>query len=362
MTNSPEFLYILLGICFLVMLFLIYLVSKGKFSKKQKNAPPNHRPNPNRDRVRSTEPLNNPSTNSSEAKLRNEISQLKETIKNLRDENSVLKMQKNSQKNQIEVLKKHNVSLQDVNVSLSSQRDKLTKSKDQLEELQRKKEDLFAMAVHDIKNPAGAIKGYVDLLRSYDLNAVEQQEIMSHLVLTSSRIIEIAQSISVIMTEPDPSGGLKLNRSSIKTLIDHVVNRNNNYAEGKGIKIVNSSSPDTPDILIDENKLDEALDNLINNAIKFGYKDTLVQVRSYFNSTYVLVEVSDNGIGISKDDLSMAFNKGQRLSSMPTGGETSSGLGLWIVKTIVEDHGGKISVESKLGAGTKFTIQLPIKV
>ncbi len=359
MTNE-IFYYSLIGLCFLVVLFVIYLASTGKFSKKV-NSPQKERSNHTEDnRAKLKKSYERTTNGSNDSFIRQDTAQLLETIRQLKDENNVLRMQTDAQKNQIEILKKQHSELTNINNDLVTQKERLTASQVQLELLQKQKEDLFAIAIHDLKNPAGAIKGYVDLLRSYDYNAVEQQEIMGHLVSTSSRIIEIAQSISVIIAEAESTGGLKLTRSPIKAMIDTVCSRNMVYAQSKGVKIINSSSPDSPAVLLDEFKFEEVIENLVNNAIKFANDGTIVQVRSYFNSTNVLVEISDNGVGMSKEDIARAFNKGAKLTARPTAGETSSGLGLWIVKNIVEGHGGRVSIESKLGAGTKFTIQLPI--
>ena len=100
----------------------------------------------------------------------------------------------------------------------------------------------------------------------------------------------------------------------------------------------------------------------INNAIKFSPPQTDVTVRSYMTETHAITEVKDNGVGMNEDDLSRIFSKGARLSSKPTGGEKSSGLGLWIAKKVVEAHGGKIVVESKKGIGSKFTFYLPFNI
>jgi signal transduction histidine kinase len=360
MTNE-ILLYLLIGLCFLIVVFVIYLASTGKLAKKQ---PVKEVSSPAQSQRSGTRAKRTSENNSVYVRTGEhfDASHYLETIKKLQDENSILKMQVDAQTNQIEILKRHNSELSDVNNELSQQKERLSSSKQQLESLQQRKEDLFAMAIHDIKNPAGAIKGYVDLLRSYDLNAVEQQEIMGHLVQTSSRIVEIAQSISTIIAEAETNNSLKLKRSPIKAIIDDVCNRNLVYANGKSVKIINSSSPDSPPVLVDKFKIEEAIENLVNNAIKFAKPETIVQVRSYFSSTDVIIEVADNGVGMSKEDAARAFSKGAKLTAQPTGGETSSGLGLWIVKNIIEGHGGKIELESKLGSGTKFTIKLPIEL
>ncbi len=352
---------ILLSLCFFVVLIIIYQASTGKFSSKlpemgKAKAKPHAHQHKNHNKRTSASII----TRSEAIKSPQEVEKLNATIFHLEDQNNVLRMQVNAQRNQIAILKKHNDGLSEINNELFKQKDMLHIREKELSDLQQRKEDLFAMTIHDLKNPAGAMKGYVDLLRSYDFNAQEQQEIMGHLLSTSSRIIEIAQSISTIIAESESGNGLKLKRTATKIIIDDICTRNNNYAKSKGIKIINTSSPDCPQILMDRFKIEEAFENLLNNAIKFGRAETIVQVRSYFTSIHVIIEISDNGVGMSQDDMAKAFIRGTKLTARPTGGETSSGLGLWIVKNIVEDHGGTVTIDSKLGAGTKFTILLPI--
>ena len=101
---------------------------------------------------------------------------------------------------------------------------------------------------------------------------------------------------------------------------------------------------------------------MLNNAIKYGPKDTEVILESFFTDTKVTIEVSDNGVGLSEEDLKNIFNKGATLSAKPTGNESSSGLGLWIVKKLVEAHHGKVWVKSKVGKGSTFVVELPINL
>jgi signal transduction histidine kinase len=142
-------------------------------------------------------------------------------------------------------------------------------------------------------------------------------------------------------------------------VIDTVFTINNAYANKKEIRLINRSSATLPNFYFDPNKMKEVVDNLINNAIKYGPKNTEVILEAFFTNSKVTIEVSDNGVGISDQDLKKIFTKGATLSAKPTGDESSSGLGLWIVKKIVEAHNGKVWVKSKVGKGTTFVVELP---
>ncbi len=276
---------------------------------------------------------------------------LKAGYNNLKEQNDFLK----SKNRELEHKMKE---LEEANLELLEKKESLQSSKEKLEMLHKQKEEIFAMAIHDIKNPVSAIKGYLDLLDSYDLTAQEQQEIMSGLMASSDKIVRLAQEIAetvILSGKIQP----KLKLSSVKDIIDSVVRQNNTYAKRKKIKLVNKSSRDLPKIEIDQDKIEEAIDNLVNNGIKYGPEGTTVQVKTYFDSKNISIEVSDDGQGMSSEDLNLIFEKGKLLSTEPTGDETRTGLGLWIVKNVVEEHNGQIKVDSKLGVGTTFTIILP---
>jgi signal transduction histidine kinase len=110
-------------------------------------------------------------------------------------------------------------------------------------------------------------------------------------------------------------------------------------------------------ILGDFNQLERALLNLVSNAIKFTPPGGRITVSSGMIKKNIAVKVKDTGVGIAPEEISRLFSEFQRLTG--SGSTEGSGLGLFIVKTIVEAHGGSVSVESAVGAGTTFTILLP---
>jgi signal transduction histidine kinase len=112
----------------------------------------------------------------------------------------------------------------------------------------------------------------------------------------------------------------------------------------------------------DEDRLREALDNLVSNAIKFSPAGGAIGVSVARVGGEILLSVEDEGPGLKPGDGARLFRRFQRLSAQPTGGESSTGLGLSIAKRIVELHGGRITGESKPARGAVFTMALPILV
>ncbi|MBU0474514.1 MAG: hypothetical protein KKF62_10150, partial [Bacteroidetes bacterium] len=250
-------------------------------------------------------------------------------------------------------------NLEDANVELLNQKENLLVKKSQLEDLHIQKDELYAVAIHDLKNPAAAMKGLIQLLDDFDLTAQEQQEIMEGLVASSESIFKLTEELSTSISNNTEQNLITLEDASLKKVIDTVFTINNAYANKKDIRIINRSSATLPNFYFDPNKIKEVIDNLINNAIKYGPKDTEVILEAFFTNSKVTIEVSDTGVGISDEDLKKIFKKGATLSAKPTGNESSSGLGLWIVKKIVEAHNGKVWVKSKLGKGTTFIVEIP---
>ncbi len=253
-------------------------------------------------------------------------------------------------------------NLEDANVELLDQKENLLVKKSQLEELHSQKDELYAVAIHDLKNPAAAIKGLIQLLDDFDLTAQEQQEIMEGIVASSESIFKLTEELSDSISQDHEQNIINIENASLKKVIDTVFTINNAYAHKKEIRLVNRSSATLPNFNFDPNKIKEVLDNLINNAIKYGPKNTEVILESFFTDTKVTIEITDTGVGLSDADLKKVFTKGGKLSSKPTGNESSSGLGLWIVKKLVEAHDGKVWVKSKLGKGSTFIVELPINL
>jgi signal transduction histidine kinase len=253
-------------------------------------------------------------------------------------------------------------NLEDANIELLNQKESLLMKKSQLEELHSQKDELYAVAIHDLKNPAAAIKGLIDLLDDFDLTAQEQQEIMEGIVASSESIYKLTEELSSSISKNEDTNSINIENASLKKVIDTIFSINNAYANKKGIRLINRSSATLPNFNFDPNKIKEVLDNLINNAIKFGPEETEVILESFFTDTKVTIEISDNGVGIPDEDLKKIFTKGGILSNKPTGDESSSGLGLWIVKKLVEAHDGKIWVKSKIGKGSTFVIELPVNL
>ena len=284
-----------------------------------------------------------------------------EELKNLSDENERLKLQIDLMISKINSLEVKTEELRRIIIELKNQRKRLTETIEKLETLHKEKEDLIEIAAHDIKNPAGTIKNLVVLLESFDLTAQEQNEIHQSLMNISNTIVAIVNNLTVSIKRSKGTFELNVSSNNINSIIENLLSRYQIVAHKKSIKLTSTLAENIPDTLCDETKIDEVIENLINNALKFAPKNSTVEVKTKKEENFIVVEVIDNGVGLTEEEARIAFDKNEKLSNTPTGGESSSGLGLWIVRKFVEKHNGRVWITSKKGTGSTFAFKIPIK-
>jgi signal transduction histidine kinase len=159
------------------------------------------------------------------------------------------------------------------------------------------------------------------------------------------------------------SGKLKLEKkkTNLAEFIKRCINLNSFYAEKKNIKLIFEFEENIPDIDIDPSKMEQLLNNLISNAIKFSHNNKRIRINLKKEADKeVLISVKDEGQGIPEKEKEKLFKPFEKLSVRGTAGESSTGLGLAITRKIAEGHGGKIRAESTVGKGSTFYVTLPV--
>lgn len=238
--------------------------------------------------------------------------------------------------------------------------DKITQKKKDLEDLQKQKEELLTMVLHDIGNPVAIIKNLVELLTSYDMSAMDQADIINQISKSTSYIINLSKEISNVLVLDSPDLQLHTIEANVNGIAGDVYTRNKVRTDKKRQEFLLQLDDSIRPISLEPHKIDEILDNLVSNAIKYTQKEGTIKLITKQLPDKVAIIVEDNGLGISDADLKDLFQKGKRLSTKPTDGESSTGFGLWIVKKLTEAHGGQIYIKSSVGAGSKFTVHLPL--
>jgi len=252
-------------------------------------------------------------------------------------------------------------SINTLNNELTNVQRELTKKNIQLERIDEQKNEYLGMAVHDLRNPIGTIMGYSEILKAeIEDNLNDEQKEMLGLIYSSSeymlKIIDDFLDVSKIQL-----GNLKLDRIlvNIEELVKQNISINLIVAQQKEINLNYTLKGEAPIVMIDPGKMNQVLNNLIGNAVKFSPSQSSIAVRISSDHEKVMIEVVDQGLGISMEDKDKIFNPYQQAETKSTKGEKGEGLGLAIVKKIIKGHGGDIKVESEIGKGSRFFVWLP---
>ena len=231
----------------------------------------------------------------------------------------------------------------------------------QEKELEQMKIDFYSMIVHDLRSPATAIIGFTDLLAQEavgPLNAAQREivEIIQRSVRKLLNLINDFLDYSAI-----DAGFLRLEKrnTNLNELIRHAVHEIRPLANQRQ-QILEVRMPSDPVIaLLDDERINQVLSNLLSNAIKYTPEGGHITVSLREDPEHVIIEVSDTGIGIPQDQIPLLFSKYARARNARARQIKGTGLGLLIVKEIVQAHGGKIAVESSVGEGSTFRVTLP---
>lgn len=231
----------------------------------------------------------------------------------------------------------------------------------QLEHLNQEKNRFLGMAAHDLRNPLDVVGTYSEfLLDEIGGHISEEHKQFLEIIDRSSRfmagLVNDLLDISAI-----ESGNLNLDLvpTNLAELIRQNVDLNKSLAKRKQIEL-QAEIGSLPTLILDPNKIEQVMNNLISNAIKYSPPGSVIGIRAKRQGDQVRVSVADQGPGIPEAERQKLFQPFGRTGVPTTGGEKSVGLGLMIVKRIVQAHGGEIDVESDLGKGSVFTFSLPI--
>jgi len=278
---------------------------------------------------------------------------------------------------------------------LRKARDELAVAYEKLKELDKLKDEFISIASHELNTPLAAIQGYLSMIIDEKLVKVDKQaeEWLKHVYESAKRLAALVKDLLDVSRIEQGRMQLEKKEIDIGYEIEAVMAEFQSMAKEKGLELVfegfltpsgDFSTPSLkglrskngkkcPKVLADPMRIREVLANLISNAIKYTKKGKVTiscrlspspqsspqrgegRVRGF-----VVVTVADTGIGMSQEQMEHLFTKFYRVETYETKQTPGTGLGLYIVKNIVELHGGKIWVESELGKGSKFCFTLPL--
>lgn len=230
------------------------------------------------------------------------------------------------------------------------------------EEANRIKDEFLATLSHELRTPLNAILGWVQVLRAGKLDEAAASRALETIERNSkvqAQLIADLLDVSRIIT-----GKLRLESRPVELhrIIDAALESVRPAADAKGIEISLSLGSLSSPVLGDPDRLQQVVWNLLSNAIKFTPRDGRVEVRLGESAPHALIQVSDTGIGIRPDFLPHVFDRFRQAESSLTRSHGGLGLGLSIVRHLVELHGGVVEVDSAgEGQGTTFTVRLPLR-
>jgi len=223
------------------------------------------------------------------------------------------------------------------------------------------KNRFLGMAAHDMRSPLTVILGWVDMLRGGHVGDLPApaDPILGYIETSAEQVLALVEDLLDVSVIEE--GRLDLSRELLD-LGPHLASRQESRAlllAAKGTRLALERPPGPAIVLADPRRLDQAIDNLVGNASKYAPAGTVVTVRVVPCEIGWGIAVEDQGPGIPLEEQAEIFGAFEQASTRPTAGERSIGLGLAISRRVVEAHGGSIRLDSEVGRGSTFTIELP---
>src|SRR5215217_4487566 len=247
--------------------------------------------------------------------------------------------------------------------ALTAANERLTSQWARIRRANEYKNEVLGTVAHDLRNPLGVILGRAEMMNELSamtpvpLDKIKDQ--LGHIRGSASQLTGMVNDLisDAMMNALDIA--IRREPIDLAAMLSEIVASHRALAEKKN-QTIYLASPPHQIWSCDPDRLREAIENLMSNAIKYSPPGGTIELSMVVDREGAVIRVKDQGAGLSQDDLARVFGRFQRLSAKPTGGENSTGLGLSIVKRITELHGGRVGAESPgLGQGATFTIQLP---
>jgi two-component system sensor histidine kinase/response regulator len=247
----------------------------------------------------------------------------------------------------------------DTHLTIRSLQADLERRNHQLEELNQLKNEFLGMAAHDIRNPLTAILAGAEILELTAGSAAAEKVIQtSHQIqIAGNRIQTLLTNLLDVNAIDSGKRNIEIEPIELRAVLEQVTANHEPSARSKNIEIIRDQTTDGESIMADVCAAGQVLDNLVSNAIKYSPPEQRVWISTERRGDIITITIRDEGPGLSQEDQKKMFGKFARLTPRPTAGETSTGLGLWIVKELVQSMNGSIRCESTLGEGATFTVE-----
>lgn len=238
----------------------------------------------------------------------------------------------------------------------------LQKALDRLAELNQLKSNFIANISHELRTPLTHIKGYLDILVDGGLGplSAQQSEAVGVMRRAESRLERLIEDLIQFSLASRGELSLQFATVDLVALVQNAVNRTQYKARMAEVSLVTKLAEDAMTVMVDEDKLGWVLLQLLDNAVKFTSAGGQVNIVASVDQNFATLKVIDTGIGIPEDQIQDIFEPFHQLDGSPTRRFGGTGLGLAMVRRIIEAHGSQIRVESMMGKGSSFEFSLPL--
>lgn len=256
--------------------------------------------------------------------------------------------------------------VRDLNTNLQQRIDSATKelrqSNAQLQKLDEAKDEFISMASHQLRTPLTSIKGYLSMLIEGDMGQVtgQQKKVLQEAFVSSERMVRLIGDFLNVSRLQTGKFIVEKHLVDFALLVDREVDALQQNAISHGLKFKYVKPKGIPKLNIDENKIQQVVMNFLDNAIYYSKEGDSIAVSVELVDGGVEFTVRDTGIGVPKEEQAGLFNKFYRASNARRQRPDGTGVGLFLAKKVVRDHGGRIIFESEEGKGSTFGFRLPL--
>lgn len=240
----------------------------------------------------------------------------------------------------------------------------LRRALERLTEINQIKANLISNISHELRTPLAHVKGYVELLIDNQLGEVEPEQLKALSVVRrgTERLENLIEELIEFSTASREGLNLHLEEVAIHEIIEGVLKRSEEKATKAGVELASKVDDGLPSLNVDAQRLSWVLYQLVDNGIKFTPSGGKVSVIAELRNGRILLNVHDTGIGIPNDRMQEMFEPFHQLDGSPTRRYGGTGLGLSLVKLILDAHGAELQVESEEGKGSNFSFPLPVNL
>ncbi len=229
-------------------------------------------------------------------------------------------------------------------------------------EMARLKADFVANVSHDLKTPLSLIRMFAETLEMGRLaDEPTRQEYYRVITRESERLSRLIDNVLDFSRIEGGRRSYEIGPAAVEPLIRETLEAFGYVLSRQGFKVEVAIAPDLPEVPMDADAVGQALANLVDNAIKYSGERKSLKVEGTVEAGHLALTVADEGIGIPREEQGRIFEKFYRVGRSETQGRRGSGVGLALVRHIAEAHGGRVTVESRPGAGSRFTLRFPLR-